>query len=170
MKKNKTNTKRWQHVSTTLPNVGHAFLTGYKIWNNLLSHSYTWIHCAVVVISGFFGYNLSSLHIITFPLSVCCEGIWSGPIDTTSRYIEFDTDRCPGHQKQCPITGGTRYVKKLQTSPSDFSNYCISKANISINIHVVNKKSMNYFAMLISLFSKKNNIELKIVILMIIFR
>lgn len=56
MKKNqKTNTKRWQHVSTTLPNVGHAFLTGYKIWNNLLSHSYTWIHCAVVVISGFFG-------------------------------------------------------------------------------------------------------------------
>lgn len=118
----------------------------------------------------FFGYNLSSLHIITFPLSVCCEGISSGPIDTTSRYVEFDTDRCPGHQKQCPITGGTRYVKKLQTSPSDFSNYCISKANISINIHVVNKKSMNYFAMLISLFSKKNNIELKIVILMIIFR
>lgn len=118
----------------------------------------------------FLGYNLSSLHIITFPLSVCCEGIWSGPIDTTSRYIEFDTDRCPGHQKQCPITVGTRYVKKLQTSPSDFSNYCISKANISINIHVVNKKSMNYFAMLISLFSKKNNIELKIVILMIIFR
>lgn len=53
--KKKTYTKRWQHVSTTLPNVGHAFLTGYKIWNNLLSHSYTWIHCAVVVISGFFG-------------------------------------------------------------------------------------------------------------------
>lgn len=51
----KTNTKRGQHVSTTLPNVGHAFLTGYKILNNLLSHSYTWTHCAVVVISGFFG-------------------------------------------------------------------------------------------------------------------